>query len=277
MSDQELNRLQIQSARGIMDFVEKARAIRRTWRREVKAEEIWYRGIANRDHALIPKVYRDVTVEDGSNSLFVMFKSLAPAYLNGIARPSDDWEWYVLAQHYGLPTRLLDWTASPLVAAFFAIEDAQAGGKSPCVWMIDAGSLNAISIKDDKIIAPGGEFSNRWLNLRQDEGEDSFEFRGERYSRSLPIAILPYQGEPRIAAQQGRFTIHGSEPIAIDKVFGQSQEARHRRIARIDLSDDLVEMRHELSDLGVLRAAVFPDLTSVVKDIVAFHRNEATE
>jgi hypothetical protein len=80
-----------------------------------------YRGVRDASYELIPKVGRlkdyDLQLEE---DLLRLFKIHAAPFL--LDKPANDWEWLAISQHHGLPTRLLDWTRNPLVAAYFAVE-----------------------------------------------------------------------------------------------------------------------------------------------------------
>jgi len=86
---------------------------------------IIFRGVSDKDYDLIPSIARGtksgthLDINALENNLIAEFKRLSIPELKKI--PSLDIEWLYLAQHYGLPTRLLDWSSNPMVGLFFAV------------------------------------------------------------------------------------------------------------------------------------------------------------
>jgi hypothetical protein len=81
--------------------------------------------------------------ENDESSIIAMFKQQAMPYLS--SPPRTEIEWLTIAQHHGLPTRLLDWTDSLLVAAWFAVERSEDSADG-AIWVTR--EISAVSEKD---------------------------------------------------------------------------------------------------------------------------------
>lgn len=103
-------------------------------------ESFIFRGVADAEnHRLITSLgryvdYKGRTPKSFEQRIFRLFKERALPHLR--YQPKNDWEWLALAQHHGLPTRLLDWSYNPLVACYFAVEKEFNGDSA--VYAFDA-------------------------------------------------------------------------------------------------------------------------------------------
>src|SRR5260221_6896621 len=108
----------------------------------------WFRGEPVTDTPLVPRVYRarDDGTRHDENRLLQFFRMKAGTFATNPVplRDATD-QWLFLAQHVGLPTRLLDWTEGALVALHFALLE-----EKPVVWMLDPLELNQRTIRTDE-------------------------------------------------------------------------------------------------------------------------------
>lgn len=189
-----------------------------------------YRGVRRVDYDLKPRIgrykkLRSNEIKKEEKTILRLFKEQSLPYLNIV--PNTDWEWMAIAQHHGLPTRLLDWTRNPLVAAYFSVERKH---------------------DDDSIIYALKE--NKYVNIEKDKNP---------FAVSTVKRFIPRHITRRITAQAGVFTIH-PDPRAEFKNDKRVTRLIIKHNFRKTLKDTLYRY-------GIHRASLFPDLDGLTKHI----------
>ena len=120
------------AAKSLSDYTALTMQIRRTWESRSDVPDPWFRGLCDVRYALQPSWYRLGSEAEGVDEYDLLdeFERRAPLLLER-ERSGSTWEWYFLMQHYGLPTRLLDWSESSLVGLYFAVGDWKGKGGEP--------------------------------------------------------------------------------------------------------------------------------------------------
>ena len=184
------------------------------------------------------------------------FKARSAKYIEYL--PKNDWEWMFIAQHYQLPTRLLDWSESPLVALFFALENAQSiQDENPIVWILNPYELNLLSLDID----------DRIPNLLDDDKlinhiNTNFHYTSTR--TVYPIAISGIKNNVRVESQQGLFTLFPVSGEPLDKL-----DNSRKFLKGIEIEKEFIEkIKRDLFLLGIKNSSIYPELSSIAKDIV---------
>jgi hypothetical protein len=208
-----------------------------------------FRGVTDsKNHKLIPSVGRidqsilcGLSISDYERETLNRFKLRANSEIT--PQPKDDWEWLALAQHHGLPTRLLDWTSSPLIALYFATKpEIQDDGKlKKCNE--NGGAIYAFhtcSYLDTSCSGPPTDFSGFGL-------------------------FYPSHITRRITGQFGLFSIQPDPTKELNEVIDENEG---NWIKKIEFSRETAQqIQRRLYLLGIRHETVFPDLDGFTFDL----------
>ena len=175
-----------------------------------------------------------------------IFKRKAIHFLDHIPDRDDDFQWLALMQDHGAPTRLLDFTWSPYVAAFFALDRTTHEG---VIW-----ACNPTEIAKPKAVdlKRPGNFRKYFLS-----GGGPFVWLGE-----------PYAMNRRLIAQSGTFLVPSVLDKSIEAILREYPRPENTLIKFILPADKIREKgMRELYRMNITQATLFPDLDGLARSL----------
>lgn len=217
---------------------------------------LWYRGEDDSSLSLIPSIQRSQKRIDVERFITNDFYIKAKHILNNPPAKENYAAWVATMQHYGLPTRLLDWSKSPLIASFFATETyKEKPDTDACVWVLAPMKLN-ISQGFGNCIYPNDAQTTQEMLLPA--------FKHNHHNHELDDRILACASTDsnlRMYVQQANFTVHNSLRHLEDIC---DEDTLFKIIIPAKRKEYFVK---SLRVFGITEASIYPDLEHISRDL----------
>lgn len=245
-------------------------------------EAFWFRGHSNKNWQLNANVFREdfTGIEDpyAIEETFI-HDFIANYFIHDQKNKILSWETLIQMQHYGVATRLLDWSESALVAFFFAVEKWNTDSEfHPCVWCINPSQLSKASVGIEQLFTSEGKSYNYWLpeTLRTEQVLVSKKFDDLKLNiktiEQLPIALNYTHINSRSFGQKGTCVVIPGP----DKELEKNNEILLYKFIfdfknSIDASFAKKKFLCQLDLLGMNSLTAYPDLQGLSNYLVWKH------
>lgn len=240
--------------------------------REQSGDQLWFRGSSRSGHSLLPSLYRHTGCTTDADFLRVeadIFNRFRQRSIPYQARPiTERWEYLFLMQHYGVPTRLLDWTENPFVALYFSLLGVQSWNETTtmeeeecAVWVLDPGAWNRVALDHFT-------FREGVLSFGDNSPADDYIPNPIDQLRNRdPIAIYAAYNSNRIVAQRGVFIIFGLGRDPIEAIFAREAFSDSVLTKIVVPGPVMQRTQRNLTEMGFTPSVIFPDLDGSAREI----------
>lgn len=264
VASSSIHEVRIQTLGELIDVASKQPALR--------GKPLVFRGMQDAEWHLETSVTRHAKgadrwgILDLEHALLRDFDLRARAFVPQALGP---WEARVLAQHYGVPTRLLDWTFSVVVAAHFAtLPLAKQPGRGCAIWSLDWSTMQQVF----------GLSETPWTVRNLEDPEIDIEFKPssgafldyEIAEEDSAFLLEPAAVDSRVVAQMGVFTMCSDVEKSLD-LFLVERNHQDLLTKYVIYNDDVPTIRRQLDECGIAERRLFPDLGGVARELARTH------
>jgi FRG domain-containing protein len=222
---------------------------------------LWFRGLSRTTHTLVPKIMRDnkaaEDVFERETRLLTRFRQRSLAYWPS-GYPQNDWEHLFAMQHYGMPTRLLDWSENLFVAAHFALASSVNDDQTqPAIWCTDPVAWNRAT----PALSEYGEAIH--ILTTADDEADSYMPNTIKRRGKTPVALFGTHNSQRIVAQRGTFMVWGNDARPLEN-FAEELDTN---LWKLEVQGARPTLAAEMRALGFGETMVFPELPSLAAEL----------
>lgn len=218
-----------------------------------------YRGAADQQWDLVPSLNRvcahDLSLE---SHVFRQFRKYGYAEL---AEYSGFWSLLPVAQHHGLPTRLLDWTYSPMVAAHFATEDTEYYDRDGVIWQLDLKQFKA-QLPEILQMKLRESDSNIFTIGMLEKLIPDFDWMKTLSDEPYAVFFEPSSMIDRIVNQYALFSVMSDSSVLLSDWIREKQIECKKIIIPREVK---LEIRDKLDYINISERMIYPGLDGVCK------------